>query len=267
MPEELDPTTARLVSELAANIIPSLTRTLNSAIPSNDFTRSSQDLRTYIDKAIRFGIDDNRAGRSVIMQSVAALLDEISGLKRMVEKIPAQFKKFDTPPQNINTNDNSQEYEHITELLNELIRGIQNLSETYAKNITQNNADVKNFIETPEILHGLNDSDTRLDKLLNVSLPGLEGLVRANSKSQSHELEELSREISAMQEQNNAAFIHEVREFVTHELAKYEEDMLNQLDSERETQNARISKMFRIVMGLSGACMFFMVVIIFLLLR
>ena len=38
MPEDLDPTTARLVSELSAMILPGLSKSLASAIPSVDLT-------------------------------------------------------------------------------------------------------------------------------------------------------------------------------------------------------------------------------------
>ena len=95
MPEELDPTTARLISELSASMLPVLTKSLMSAIPSTDFSvavernnRTLQELRSVIEKALRSAADDSRAGRSMIIQSIGTVLEEITGLRAMLERLP-----------------------------------------------------------------------------------------------------------------------------------------------------------------------------------
>ena len=98
MPEELDPTTARLAAELASNILPSLTKSLSSAMPSADFSglferisKTSQEVHTQIERIIRSDIEENRAGRSVVMQSIGNILEDISSVKRAIEKFPSNF--------------------------------------------------------------------------------------------------------------------------------------------------------------------------------
>ena len=266
MPEELDPTTARLVSELAASILPALTKSLSSAIPANDFTgaaermnRTTQDIRIQIEKAVRSGIDDNRAARSVIMQSLGNLLEEISALKRSVDKIPDTFNKAKPEDKKDKKTDdgNAKKLDEISGLMNELIEGVKNLSETYTEN--------RNAEPSQDAPHIIIDDSPSADRLL-AAIPALEGLVKAEGKAHSHELEEFSREISALHEQNNIALIHEVRETTGQELKAYGEDILNQLDAEREIQINQLAKMCRTVIIMSGVNIFLMLVMIIIML-
>lgn len=266
MSDELDPTTARLVSELAASILPSLTQSLNSAIPANDFSgalerisRTSQDLRTHIDKAVRSSIDENRAARSMMMQSLGNLLEEISALKRSVDRLPENIRqrteKTEKAEKKTETPDNTQQkLDEITGLLTELIQGLQNFAE----------AKPHVNAEMPESSQVIYESDRRLDKMMTTTLPALEGLVKAEGKAHTHELEEFSKEISALHEQNNIALLHEVKEAVKQELKAYGDEMLNQIDAERTRQTEQVNKMFRVVIIASGINIFlFLATVIF----
>ena len=216
MPEDLDPTTARLVSELSAMILPSLTKSLATAIPSTDFAgtiersnRIAQDLRSEIVKTLRTSIDDSRAGRSIIMQSIGNVLEEISSLRKSLDRLPENLQSAlkSVKPEEKITYDNEPvmtELEEISERIDTLTQGIKAFFETYAQNRENESSTV------PEILRPSIDSD---------ALSGIEGLIRAESKSQSTALVELSREISALVEENNAALIHEVREAAAEEFS------------------------------------------------
>ncbi len=254
MPEELDPTTARLVSELAASILPALSKSLTSAIPANDFTgaversnRITQDLRSGVEKAVRSAIDDSRAGRSMIIQSIGTVLEEISSLRRMLEKVPGMLEtaiKNTRPDENItgNTsnealrNDLMNELSGISERINTLTQGIKAFFETYAEHREQN------ISVLPELLQPGVDSE---------AISGLEGLIRAEGKSHSKELAELSREISTMHEENNAALLHEVREAVAEELS----GITGGEYSGHSGHDGGNVKLLKITAGLSGACL------------
>ena len=282
--EELDPTTARLVSELAAQMLPALTKALNSAVPANDFTgalertnRMSQDLRSQIEKSIRSSIEDSRAGRSVVMQSIGTLLDEIVALKRSIEKIPsgvenAIIKAVPVKEDNNNIDNNimqktSHEYEKISELLSELITGLRTFTETYAKDSMkrelerERDRDRERESESRRIPNefagldpqSLNENNSRLDKLLNNALPSLEGLIKVQGKTQSKELEDFSREIMDSQTQNNAALIHEVRTAVSEELAEFKNDMINSIEALQTEHLNKVIKILRFVVILSGS--------------
>ena len=266
--DDLDPTTARLAAELAANILPPLTESLMSAIPAADFSgalersnRLAQDLRTSLEKVVRSGIDEDRAGRSVLMQSISSVLEDISALKRTAEKIPASVEsalKAKPENQTIDIHGLEKKLDGITEMLDELIHGLKSFGEAYAADREQH---------TPLVAqHIYSGNDAQLEQLVNSSLPDLEGLLRANAKAQSKELEEFSREVSAQLEQNNAALIHEVSEKVGEEVARYGAEVLSKLNDERKGQFERMAGTLKIVMWLAGGSFVMAAVILVIML-
>ena len=223
MPEDLDPITARLVSELSASILPALKKSVVSAIPSTDFAgalertnRTSQELRTSIERAVRSGIDDSRAGRSMIIQSIGTVLEEVSALRKSIEKIE-KLEKLEKIPELLENALNNikipeakndtvpealmSEIAGISERIDTLTQGIKVFFETYAEHRENDSSDLNNA----GIARPVFDAE---------ALSGLEGLVRAEGKTHSTELAEFSREISSMTEENNAVLLHEVREAV-----------------------------------------------------
>ena len=256
MPDDLDPTTARLVSELSAMILPSLSKSLASAIPSVDFAgaaerinRTAQDLRSEIVKALRSEIDDSRAGRSMIMQSIGNVLEEISSLRKSLDRLPEILQSaVSTKPQENITYDNEPvmtELDEMSKRIDTLTQGIKAFFETYAQNHENEAANI------PEILRPSIDSE---------ALAGIEGLIKAESKSHSTALSELSREISAMIEENNTALIHEVREAA-------QEEISGALGGEHESSKSRggyDSKLLKITALLSGSCAVLLVINIIL---
>ncbi|MBQ6737878.1 MAG: hypothetical protein IJM82_08615 [Synergistaceae bacterium] len=274
MPEELDPITAQIVSELSASMLPSLSNSLKSVVHVDDVVNAldrtnmiTQDLRNQIEKAVRSGIDESRAGRSMIIQSVRTVVEEISGLKKLLDKI-----SFDTQNNNSNKPDENsinilQELARISELINELISGIATFSQTYARDHEkkESQTSTQNF-ETLNDSQILNENNSRLDKLINNSLPGLEGLVKAHEKTQSHELEEFSKEISTLHEQNNLALIHEIHENFNNELEKISNEILEKVNVERGEKYAKISLTMKIIIGISGLNFILILIIIFMML-
>ena len=271
MPDELDPITARLVSELSATMLPSLSQSLKSVVHVDDVVNAldrtnmiSQDLRNQIEKAIRSGIDESRAGRSMIIQSIRTVTEEIAGLKKFLDTIPKRLEAQNENKSDENAINILQELARISELINELIIGITNFSQTYANDKAQKENQSQNF-EALNEEQILSENNSRLDKLINNSLPGIEGLVKAHEKTQSHELEEFSKEISTLHEQNNLALIHEIREDLNNKLVKTSEEILEKLDEEREKQNAKNSLMLKIIIGVSGINLIFAVIIILMM--
>ncbi len=257
-PEELDPTTARLVSELSASMLPALSKSLNSAVHLNEFMNAldrtnmvSQDLRNQVEKALRSNVDEGRANRSMMLQSMRAITEEIATLRKLMDKVPEtlEYALKDRKPDDSNNAIILQEIAGISELMKELIQGIQNLSEVYANE----KASAQNF-EPMNDSQILSENNTRLDKLINNSLPGLEGLVKAHEKSQSHELEEFSREISTLHEQNNLALVHEIKNAVAQELETFHEEFGGERDEKRDVRNDLLLK---VIAGTSGACAIF----------
>ena len=256
MPEELDPTTARLISELSASMLPVLTKSLMSAIPSTDFSvavernnRTLQELRSVIEKALRSAADDSRAGRSMIIQSIGTVLEEITGLRAMLERLPEiissavkEIKDGSKERENEKEKDKTEneegivrsvlmnELEGISERIDTLTEGLKSFFESYAEE--RENVSV--------MLRAGIDSE---------ALTGIEGLIRAEGKSHSKELEELSREISAMTEENNTALVHEVREAVGEEIGVISgEDY-----GERSGNDGTNAKILRFTMLIAGA--------------
>ncbi len=255
-------------------MLPSLSNSLKSVVHVDDVVNAldrtnmiTQDLRNQIEKAVRSGIDESRAGRSMIIQSVRTVVEEISGLKKLLDKI-----SFDTQNNNSNKPDENsinilQELARISELINELISGIATFSQTYARDHEkkESQTSTQNF-ETLNDSQILNENNSRLDKLINNSLPGLEGLVKAHEKTQSHELEEFSKEISTLHEQNNLALIHEIHENFNNELEKISDEILEKVNVERGEKYAKISLTMKIIIGISGLNFILILIIIFMML-
>lgn len=207
MPDELDPITARLVSELSAKILPVLSKSLSEALPAADFSvsvervnRTAQEIKTSVERALRANVDDSRAGRSMIIQSIENLIGEISTLSKKIETFPnlleAGLKNINFPVPEVKNNEVPEELlkeiDVISDRVGALTEGIKVFCETYA--------------ERRETVQPTFDPEI---------LSGLEGLVRAEGKSHSRELEEFSREISTMTEESNTALLHEVRDIVS----------------------------------------------------
>ena len=239
-----------------------------SAIPAADFSgalersnRLAQDLRSSLEKVVRSGIDEDRAGRSVLLQSISSVLEDISALKRTAEKIPAALDsalKSKPDTQTIDTQGLEKKLDGITKMLDELIHGVKSFGEAYAADREQH---------TPLVAqHIYSGNDAQLEQLVNSSLPGLEGLLRANAKAQSKELEEFSREVSEQLKQNNAALIHEVSVKVGEEVARYGAEMMSRLNDERKGQFERMTGRLKIVMWLAGGSVVMSVVMLVMML-
>lgn len=288
MPDELDPTTARLVSELATQMLPSLTKALNNAVPAEQFAsalertnRMSQDLRSHIEKNIRSSIEDNRSGRSMLIQSMASMLEEFTSLKRQIEKLSDKLTAINSGLDNIiknaainnenkeseskNNKDNQSgqilmsELANIQEMLSELVKGLQSFSETYTREsqISQQ----KNNNNISDKNSNNNNSQIINEKFITNLFTGLEGVIKSQGMTHSQELKELSREIDSSQEQNNIALNHEIREAINEELANF-------MNSDSQNKTKRPSSLIiKILAAMSGTCIIFMGVIIYLLLR
>ena len=252
--------------------ISSLKRLLSSSSPvdkaiHDEFADLKRALGAHpsIEKTIQTGIDDSRAGRTILAQSIASVLEEISGLKRTLDRLPGNLElavKTNKPEVITTTStDNSKDDEILRELsgisdkLNELTNGIKYFFETYASNHETHTYEIR---DTPILTN-----DAQLDKIINTSLPNLEGLVKAESKSRHHELEEFSREIATLHEQNNIAMINDVKEAVAQELTKHDEK--KSADNQTGNEGRKIIKLLRMSMMISGAGMFLVIITILLL--
>ena len=281
MPEdlELDEITARLVTELAANITPALTQNLNSAVHeclpvnlANDFTNAvdrtnmiSKDLQNQIEKSLRSNIEDNRAARTMIMQSMRNVFDEIANLRKNLDKVPevidSVIKNSKAAAENKSEENKNSEIlerlEKISGLVKELIDGLRNFSEVYASDKEQ---------RTPEKLQAdANEANaTLLEKLLNNSLPGIEGIVKAHEKSQSHELEEFSKEIAALHKENDKTVIFKLKESFENELEEKSKEIISQFETELDERNKKIFLFLKIITGLSGACVILSLIKLFI---
>ena len=266
MPEDLDPTTAQLVSELAASITPTLSKTLKSAIRTEDFINAidrtnmiSQDLRNQIEKSIRSGVEDSRASRTMILQSMRNVFDEIAAIRKNLDKVPAAIDSVvkSTAPEDNASPEILAELARMSELINELIEGIRNLSEAYEHDKEQRSDETVNFDSGEE-------NASRLEKLLNNSLPGLEGLVKAHEKAQTHELEEFSKEIAALHHENDKTIIFKLKEALSNELEKNSEEIISRVEAELESRDKKIFLFLKIIAGLSGACVILSLINLFI---
>lgn len=186
------------------------------------------------------------------MQSIGNLLEEISSLRKSVERLPDLLQSSIQPVLQANvkpevTFDNEPviaEIDGVSERIDTLTQGIKAFFETYAENH-------ENTV-IPETLRPSVDSE---------ALTGIEGLIRAEGKSHSTGLAELSREISALVEENNTALLHEVREIIS----EAENDSGN--EHETSSHSPSHTKMLKLTVLLSASSIILLIIniIIFLL--
>ena len=275
MPEELDSVTARLVTELAEEMLPALsneiTKTLNNRIHVEDFINAidktnmiSQDLRNQIERAIKSSIDEGRASRNLIVQLLKNSASEISQLRKILDGLPENLNEtLKKIPDENNSPEILNELAKISELLNELIQGIQNFSQVYAADHTRKtggDSDSDSILES----QALNENNNLLNNLINNSLPGLEGLVKAHEKAQSHELKEFSKEIASLHDQNYLALVHEIKSAVIQEQEKNAEEIREALLESIEARYKKISLFLKITAGISAAALILSAINIFM---
>ena len=157
----------------------------------------------------------------MIIQSIGTVLEEVSALRKSIEKIE-KLEKLEKIPELLENALNNikipeakndtvpealmSEIAGISERIDTLTQGIKVFFETYAEHRENDSSDSNNA----GIARPVFDAE---------ALSGLEGLVRAEGKTHSTELAEFSREISSMTEENNAVLLHEVREAVAAEIS------------------------------------------------
>ena len=182
------------------------------------------------------------------MQSIGNLLEEISSLRKSVERLPDLLQSSIQPAlkPNIQPVDNEPiiaEINGVSERIDTLTQGIKAFFETYAEN--------HEATSIHETLRPSVDSE---------ALTGIEGLIRAEGKSHSTGLAELSREISALVEENNTALLHEVREIIS----EAENDSGN--EHETSSHSPSHTKMLKLTVLLSASSIILLIIniIIFL---
>lgn len=158
------------------------------------------------------------------MQSVGNVLEEISSVRKSLDRLPENISSSIKPADNQPI---LNELNDISGRIDTLTQGIKAFFETYAENHENHE---RTSADIPEILRPSIDTE---------ALSRIEGLIRAESKSHTTALAELSREISALIQENSTALLHDVREAVKDELS-----MLS--DGEHETsehsKNAKSAK-------------------------
>ena len=126
--------------------------------------------------------------------------------------------------------------DEISSRIDALTQGVKAFFETYAEQ-----REIDGATSIPISQAGIN-ADV---------ISGLEGLIKAEGKTHSKELEELSREISALVEENNTALVHEVREAVSEEIAESGGVSVGGNGGGDDS----VRKLARLAVMISGACL------------
>ena len=189
---------------------------------------------------------------------LTAAYSEILSLRQRLIKIEEVLEKFNNI-NNINNNGEAKLPQNVLDGLYSLSVQIGDFQEAqrdikaYGQVINQ----LKN--ELDKKFKNLNlDKLEKLDELNNFAglknfddklsaLAGLEGLVRAQGHAQSRELEALSRELAAMQNQSGAAMIAAVQDASRQEAAERDAELEDKLEAEHEYIDAKLKKFAKIL--------------------
>ena len=271
MSEELDPTTEMLVNELSSRILPPLEKTLSeikiqpAEFPDKNINENQNNILIEnavkkLSGAIKTSSDETRAGYEVLMRSVSSIREEIYSIKRT--NTPDKAEKIDHEP----------DFERLFNSLNALENSIKDFyNEWRSKNETEQVKEPDNKNLTSGQSQNLNvsnvpDYNLKLDDLLNKALPDLEGVIRSHDKAQTHELESLSNGLRSLQNNNNAALIHEIKKITASEISSIGEKIQNEIKNALEKYQTGLKKLTRIII-ITGCISFLLTALIIYLTR
>lgn len=280
----LDPTTARVVSELSEQLLPPLLDALNKTVGTEQLTQIIAQIFSDNNIEIKSEIKNNI--KNEIKNSLNAANNELASMRqrlnKMGESIDALLNLYSSLSLSAASGNNKnaglsqsvldglyslsvqlgdfreaqRDIKSHGQIINQLKIAFDNFSDklnalgSLDKNKINNNLE-KNL----EKLEKLDKLD-KIDKLGNFDnnnldnldkFEKLEGLLRAQGHAQSRELEALSRELSTMQNQTSAAMIQTLQETARQEAVERDAEWEDRLETEHEFIESKIKNFSKIL--------------------
>ena len=260
----LDRTTARVVSELASRIVPELVRAIDAGgaernAPqhgiSEALARIEAKLPTLdkLEKQIRDSADEGRAGRQTMLQPLKAVADELLTVRSQIVNLADMLR---------NIKSHGLGGQQRDEALQKLSDGMSQLKDAVRDNISRQTELGKAIAElkpqapqNPEAAAEQQEHEGRLTQLLGTSLPNWEGLLRAHTQAQTHELDSLSQELGNLQRQTHATLLQDLRDATAKEIAARDEEWEERMKAERTAMEKKIKSFAKALWFLAGVCL------------
>ena len=95
----------------------------------------------------------------------------------------------------------------------------------------------------------------RLTQLLGTSLPNWEGMLRAHTQAQTHELDTLSQELGDLQRETHATLLQNLRDAAAQEIAERDAEWEERMKAERAVMENKIGSFVKALWLLFGICL------------
>ncbi|MBR1671723.1 MAG: hypothetical protein IJ702_02230 [Fretibacterium sp.] len=195
-----------------------------------------------LERAFREGAEAERAGRQALLQPISSMVEEMISIRGQLNDALGTLRALKPQGKPL--------IDQIRALLEERPSGQQ--SEMSAA-LMELSGEVANLGKrTGEALGALSAPDARLSKLMEDAFPNWEGILRAHSQAQTHELDALSQELSALQKEAGATLLQTLQESVRQEIAARDEEWEERLKAGREEAARRMGGVKKALWALAG---------------
>ncbi|MCR5347900.1 MAG: hypothetical protein K6E38_09010 [Fretibacterium sp.] len=200
-----------------------------------------------LERLIREGTEAERAGRQAMLQPISSMVDELVTIRGQISDASNTLRILKSQGQA--QGQGKSLIEQIRALWEEGPAGQRNEVSAALMELSGEVAALGK--RTSEALEKLSAPDTPLAKLLD-GLPNWEGLLRAHGQAQTHELDTLSQELSALQKESGATLFQTLREALSQEFAARDKEWEARLNAEHQEAARRMGAVKKALWALAG---------------
>lgn len=202
-----------------------------------------------LERLLREGTEAERAGRQAMLQPIGSMVDELVTLRGQISDVSNTLRALKSQGQAQGQGQGRSLIEQIRALWEEGPAGQRN--EVAAAMMELSGEVAALGKRTTEAMEKLSSPDSPLSKLLD-GLPNWEGILRAHSQAQTHELDTLSQELSALQKESGTILLHSLREELSRQFTARDEEWESRLKAEREEADKRMGSVNKALWALAG---------------
>ena len=217
------------------------------AAPRAEAPTADHALLEKVEHLFQEAADAERAGRQAMLQPIKTVADEMLTIRGQIVETSNMVRSLKT--QGLGQTQGKTLIEQIRALWEEGPAGKRDEMSAALMELSGEVATLGKKLT--ESLENLTSPEARLSKLLD-GLPNWEGLLRAHGQAQTHELDTLSQELSALQKESGASLVHTLREEMSREFAARDEEWEARLKAEREEANKRMGTVKKALWALAG---------------
>ncbi|MCR4818979.1 MAG: hypothetical protein K5841_08495 [Fretibacterium sp.] len=200
-----------------------------------------------MERLFREAADAERAGRQALLQPITSMVDELVTIRGQLTDTSNSLRSLKT--QGLGPTLSRSITDQIRTLWEEGPAGKRDEMAAALMELSGEVAALEK--KTAETVEKLFAPDARISKLLD-DIPNWEGILRAHGQAQTHELDTLSQELSALQKESGTSLVHTLRETLSQQFAARDQEWEARLKTEREEMSRRMNSVKKALWALAG---------------